>query len=101
MKTDYSILITGDLVLSKEYPSSNIDVNIVSLFKKSDLNIVNLEAPTTTSNSKIDKTGPSIKLHEESTKNVLAKLNIDIVTLANNHVLDYDEQGVYDTLDFC
>jgi len=101
MKTNYSILITGDLVLSKEYPISNIDDNIVSLFKNSDLNIVNLEAPITNSKKKIDKTGPNIKSHEQSTKDVLDKLNIDIVTLANNHILDYDEQGVSDTLSFC
>src|SRR5690606_40171562 len=101
MKTNYYILITGDLVLSKEYPISNIDDNIVSLFKNSDLNIVNLEAPITNSKKKIDKTGPNIKSHEQSTKDVLDKLNIDIVTLANNHVLDYDEQGVGDTLSFC
>jgi|SRR5690606_30279732 len=101
MKINYSILITGDLVLNKEYPSSNIDENIVSLFRESDLNIINLEAPVTNSNSKIDKTGPNIKSHEESTKNVLNNLNVDIVTLANNHILDYDEQGVGDTLSFC
>lgn len=101
MKTDYSIIITGDLVLSKEYPISNIDANIVSLFKKSDLNIVNLEAPVTDSVFKIDKTGPNLKSHRESTEVVLKALNVNITTLANNHILDYDEQGVYDTLDFC
>src|SRR5690554_531419 len=101
MKTNYSILITGDLVISKEYHSSNIDDNIVSLFKNSDLNIVNLEAPVTNSNKTINKTGPNIKSHEQSTKDVLDKLDIDVVTLANNHVLDYDEQGVADTLSFC
>ncbi len=95
------ILITGDFVLSSEYFNNYIDKEVISLFKKSDLNIVNLEAPVTISNSKIDKTGPNIKSHEESTKNILNKLNIDIVTLANNHILDYDKQGVADTLSFC
>lgn len=28
-------------------------------------------------------------------------MNINLCTLANNHVLDYDEQGVLDTINFC
>src|SRR5690625_2466004 len=95
------LLITGDLVLNQPYQTSYIDQNLVDLFKKSDLNIVNLEAPVTTSNTKINKTGPNIKSHRESTKNVLKALEVNVVTLANNHVLDYDEQGVIDTLEFC
>src|SRR5690606_4891127 len=37
----------------------------------------------------------------QSTLKVLKSLNVNLCTLANNHVLDYDEQGVLDTLDFC
>lgn len=65
------------------------------------MNIVNLEAPVTNSESKILKTGPNIKSNRDSTANVLKALKIDLVTLANNHVLDYDEKGVEDTLAFC
>src|SRR5690606_30821804 len=50
---------------------------------------------------KILKTGPHLKADKDSTLSVLKTLNIDLVTLANNHVLDYDEQGVLDTLVFC
>jgi hypothetical protein len=95
------ILITGDLVINREYSKSNISEAVISLFNQSDLNIVNLEAPVTNSISKIIKTGPHLKSEKESTLDVLKVLNIDIVTLANNHVLDYDEQGVRDTLEFC
>ena len=100
-KNSSSILVAGDLVINQEYDVSKLDKKLVSLFQKSDLNIVNLEAPVTASNSKILKTGPYLKAHEESTKKILKALNVDIVTLANNHVLDYDEKGVDDTLDFC
>lgn len=47
------------------------------------------------------KTGPHLKADKNSTLQVLKSLEIDVVTLANNHVLDYDEQGVGDTLEFC
>ncbi len=95
------ILISGDLVINHPYQTSNIDRNIIDLFEKSDLNIVNLEAPVTTSSSKIIKTGPHLKADKNSTSQVLKSLEVDVVTLANNHVLDYDEQGVRDTLQFC
>lgn len=95
------IIITGDLVVNTTYNSSNIDNSIISLFERSDINIVNLEAPVTNSESKILKTGPNIKSHRKSTANVLKALKVDVATLANNHVLDYGEKGVADTLEFC
>lgn len=95
------ILITGDLVINREYKTENINDSVKTLFQQSDLNIVNLEAPVTTSASKIIKTGPHLKADEEGTLNVLKALNVNVVTLANNHVKDYDEKGVTDTLSFC
>lgn len=95
-------LITGDLVVNQEYdPEKNIDLQLVKLFESSDFNIVNLEAPVTQSENKIIKTGPHLKANKNSTLGVLKKLNINIVALANNHIKDYDEQGVLDTIDFC
>lgn len=95
------ILITGDFVINQPYSTENIDQEVIDLFHQSDYNIVNLEAPVTNSNSKILKTGPHLKSDKENTLSVLKTLNVDLVTLANNHVLDYDEQGVLDTLAFC
>ena len=95
------ILITGDLVINREYKTENINDSIKSLFKQSDLSIVNLEAPVTDSTSKILKTGPNLKSNKASTLEIFKALNIDVVTLANNHILDYDEPGVADTLKFC
>lgn len=96
------ILITGDLVVNQQYNSSiQIDKDLIALFQQSDYNIVNLEAPLTDNTSKILKTGPHLKANRESTLQILKILNVDVVTLANNHVLDYDEQGVEDTLKFC
>lgn len=95
------ILITGDLVINREYIKSNISDAVISLFNQSDLNIVNLEAPVTNSTSKILKTGPHLKSDKDSTLDILKALDIDVVTLANNHVMDYDEEGVANTLEFC
>lgn len=96
------LLVTGDLVVNTSYDSSNqIDKGLVSLFQQSCCNIVNLEAPITESDSRILKTGPHLKSDKNSVLDVFSTLNIDIVTLANNHVLDYDKQGVSDTINFC
>ena len=95
------LLITGDLAITKQYPQKNIDQKVIDLFQSSDYNIVNLEAPVTESNSKIIKTGPHLKANKESTSEVLKTLSVNLCTLANNHVLDYDEEGVLDTLQFC
>jgi len=93
-----NIKITGDLVINRD---CSIDKGLIELFKKSNFNIVNLEAPVTDSNSKILKTGPHLKADVASTEEILNELNVNLVTLANNHVLDYDKQGVKDTLEFC
>jgi hypothetical protein len=96
------IFITGDLVVSREYdPKRLVDHEVISMFKSSDYNIVNLEAPVTSSQSKINKSGPHIKSDSSSTKDLFSALKINLATLANNHILDYDEQGVMETLAFC
>ncbi|MDC9499812.1 MULTISPECIES: CapA family protein [unclassified Pseudoalteromonas] len=96
------ILITGDLVINKNYnPTENIDKKLIDLFSNSDFNVTNLEAPVTNVTKKIVKSGPHLKSHKTSTLNVLKKLNINIATLANNHIKDYGEEGVTDTIDFC
>lgn len=96
------ILITGDLVVSQQYSASEkIGADLVEYFAGSDLIIVNLEAPVTICESKIIKTGPHLKANRESTLDVLRHLNVSIAALANNHIKDYDEQGVLDTIAFC
>ncbi|WP_352421132.1 CapA family protein [Proteiniphilum sp.] len=96
------LLITGDLVINQPYNASKmIDQKIVELFNQSDYNIVNLEAPVTNSEIKQLKTGPNLKADKNSTLSVLNVLQVDAVTLANNHVLDYGKLGIADTLQFC
>src|SRR5690554_1355788 len=95
------LLITGDFVINQTYSNTQISGEVKELFAQSDYNIVNLEAPVTNSVSKIIKTGPHLKADKKSTLQVLKSLKVNLCTLANNHVLDYDKQGVLDTLDFC
>lgn len=96
------ILITGDVVVNRKYdPVEKIDPALIELFSQSDINIINLEAPVTESGNKILKTGANLKSHCESITSVLKTLNVKVATLANNHILDYSERGIIDTLSFC
>ncbi len=70
------------------------------LFRKADLAIANLEYPLTTAESKLTKYGSHQKGDPETLR-VLKEAGIGLVTLANNHVLDYGQQGLADTLAAC
>lgn len=62
----------------------------------SDYRIFNLEVPLTDKSDTIEKCGPNLIA---STKSVagLKQLGIDFLTLANNHILDQGEQGLWST----
>lgn len=102
----FNIFITGDYCPIGRN-SLAIDQGDFSMIKaiapfalKADLAITNLEAPITSSNTKLNKSGPNIKVN----KNSLAPLKesgFSLVTLANNHILDYGTQGIKETLDHC
>lgn len=97
------ITIAGDLCLTPPYVSTDIfSEEVVALFRHSDLNIVNLECPVVPPNhdNRIWKTGP----HLSTTSAIFAqlkKLNIHVVSLANNHILDFGERGLTHTINEC
>jgi len=101
---DVKIVIAGDFVIfNDDYSSDKVDGGIAALFKDNDLNIVNLECPVTNCGpeNKILKSGPNIKGSAKAIASIMKKLNVDLVTLANNHVVDYGKAGLEDTLAFC
>jgi poly-gamma-glutamate capsule biosynthesis protein CapA/YwtB (metallophosphatase superfamily) len=96
------ILIGGDFYVSDKYSKSvKYSSSLISLFNKGDFRIVNQEAPITANNPKnrILKTGPYLFSKPETATHLLKKLNIDLVTLANNHIMDYGEKGLIDTFE--
>ena len=94
------INIGGDFYINEKVkePSRLIE-NMTSFFHDSDFNIINLESPITESinSNKILKVGPHLNGHPE-TFNILKNLNINLVTLANNHIMDFGDSGLNDTL---
>jgi poly-gamma-glutamate synthesis protein (capsule biosynthesis protein) len=91
--------INGSEKTAIEFPEK-IWGDIIDIFKNADLSIVNLEVPFTDSIELIDKTGPNIKAPKECV-NSLKAADINLVTLANNHIYDFGDKGVADTLEVC
>ncbi len=107
MNDEIRILIGGDLALlgcAESTPGRpftlTISEEVKKLFRRSDVNIINLESPLTESNNKILKTGPHLRSNPDSIK-LLSDLNINIACLSNNHIRDYGDEGVKDTIDTC
>lgn len=97
------ITIGGDFCITPQYVTNNlISDEVISLFRNSDINIVNLECPVVNQKhfEKISKTGPHLYTTEEVFK-TLNRININAVTLANNHILDFGERGLINTINEC
>jgi len=73
-----------------------IDGEIIKILKDADYRIFNLEVPLTDIETPINKCGINLIA---STKSIagLKQLGIDFLTLANNHILDQGEQGLWST----
>jgi poly-gamma-glutamate synthesis protein (capsule biosynthesis protein) len=97
-----NILISGDFFIADEYANKElIDHSVVDIFQQADYRIVNLEAPLTANEpkNKILKTGPHLRMSENTVLPYLKQLKVDAVTLANNHILDYGTNGLLDTFE--
>lgn len=102
------VLIAGDfcpterlkpIVESGDYHS--IFCEVESVIKSADYSIVNYECPVVLGNySPIEKCGPNLA---SSAKGIdaIKYAGFNIVTLANNHIMDFGDQGLTDTIKTC
>ena len=75
-----------------------IDDKLLSLLYSADYRIFNLEVPLTDTEKPIRKDGPNL-IAPILTINGIKLLNPTILGLANNHILDQDEQGLCQTME--
>jgi poly-gamma-glutamate synthesis protein (capsule biosynthesis protein) len=99
---EISVNICGDFYLNTLSPDENyFPAEILDIFKNSDLNIVNLECPVVNNRkNKIIKTGPNLSGSPHSF-HYLKQIRTNLVTLANNHLMDFGSEGLSDTLSLC
>ncbi len=103
-KKDTVITFTGDVLLT-DYMINNyknggirglLDENLYELLYNADINMINEEFP-------FSKRGAPMKDKEYTFRtspeyaSILKDMGVDIVTLANNHVLDYGTDALLDT----
>lgn len=98
------IVIGGDIapINSNEKPFVEGDAalllgNIKEKISNVDLFVCNLEVPLTNTKTPILKSGSSIKANPDTIKGIKA-MGINLLSLANNHVGDYGDNGIKETL---
>lgn len=108
MKESVNIIITGDTHLgggrvtayAEQGDAEQLFGEFLQMFREADLSVTNLESPVIDDGSPIEKTGPALKSPVGSL-GVLKKAGFGLVTLANNHILDYGAEGLQSTLNEC
>lgn len=74
--------------------------SLKALFSLSDFNMVNLECPLSKCGTPISKSGQNYRGNPEMIR-LLTYLGVSGVTMANNHIRDFGDFGIEDTLDLC
>lgn len=113
LSKEVKILFAGDLMLDRYNRTivarSGVDFftrEIGELFLKNDLNVVNLEGSVTGNETvslateMTDRNHFKFTFDKESTKNFLVYNRINMVSLSNNHILNFGTDGVRQTVDF-
>jgi poly-gamma-glutamate synthesis protein (capsule biosynthesis protein) len=97
-KNNLELAVTGDFMISHEFSPNQFPFKrIFEVLKRADLVFANLETP-------LGREGyPREKMFAFMADPALARVvqstGVDVVSLANNHMLDYGEQGLVQTLD--
>ncbi len=102
-----SLTAVGDIMLGRNveirlrkaekdyrYPVDNVK----DLLKKGDIIFGNLEAPITESSISLDPKKKIIIKSGTSALDTLRYAGFNMLSLANNHMMDYYEKGMYDTI---
>jgi hypothetical protein len=107
MIPELKILITGDFcpvnrieLLSIQRNHKSIFNDFLPLVQNSDIAVTNLEAPLYNGLSPISKTGPVLKVPVEIV-NSLKFAGFNLVSLANNHIMDHGNKGLVSTINTC
>ncbi len=106
-KSDFKVLITGDFYGGVSINGCRTDKQIrlndfLPFIQASNLAITNLESPILDSDNiklteKIPKTGPHIS-SEPNVVPMLKEIGFNLVTLANNHIMDFGVIGLGNTI---
>ncbi|MCB5284008.1 MAG: CapA family protein [Candidatus Cloacimonetes bacterium] len=93
------LFITGDFCPVSDHLNHELklEAELTATLQRARLRSVNLECPITSQLQAIKKTGPALKA-PASALALFKVLGINLVNLANNHMMDYGMEGAKDTL---
>ena len=89
------ITIWGDFKADK-VDRLSMSGELTYLLNSSDINLVNFEAPIHSDGKALKKSGPNISQHPDA-PTWLDRYGFNVVSLANNHTMDYHQQGMEKT----
>lgn len=101
---EHRVLLVGDVMIrghvADEYWQPGHPFSrVVRYLSEDGVVVANLEMPLSTRGIKMPKWS-NLRSHPEVIEDV-QRFGIDAVSLANNHMLDYGPEALYDTLDTC
>jgi poly-gamma-glutamate capsule biosynthesis protein CapA/YwtB (metallophosphatase superfamily) len=102
----FSLLFTGDFAPFGKYEQlvlkkgPEIFGDLQEDIARADLSFFNLETPLSANGRPIEKDGPNFRAHPDCIK-AAAEAGFDIAGLANNHIMDFGETGLTDTIKTC
>jgi poly-gamma-glutamate synthesis protein (capsule biosynthesis protein) len=97
-----NLLFSGDfapLVMPDQISECHFK-GLEEIISSTDLHITNLECSITTSEKRIEKPGPVLKVAPQAI-DLLKQAHVGVVCLANNHIFDYGEEGINETITSC
>jgi hypothetical protein len=92
--------IEGNLPYFKAGDAQNLFHDLLPEFEQADLTVANLECPLVDHATPALKTGPVFGA-SSACINGLKQAGIDVINLANNHLLDHGLEGLKNTLEVC
>ncbi len=101
------ILVAGDLYpggraerIIIDWPNTGVWQDVLKETGRHHLSIANLESPLTRRQSPIIKSGPHLRADPLCAAGIRGA-GFDVLTLANNHILDMGADGIADTIEAC
>lgn len=83
--------------VSKGNPYRYVWGDVLPELLKADLRLINLETSITTSSKKWPRKAFNYRMHPGNVK-ILQEAKIDYCSLANNHILDFGDEGMFETM---
>ncbi|KZK65181.1 hypothetical protein A1L58_08485 [Shewanella baltica] len=102
-----SLIVGGDFcpVNINEVPLVNGDIqdvfhDILPILEESDFNVCNLECPVVNKSENVEKFGPKLRASSEVLNHLGGNL-FNCFGLSNNHIMDFGESGLKNTIKAC